>query len=140
MAGPFLRLALGLGEAGEIGAGGGSIARIDALGLLKVGPDSAGAAPGPACYGRGGTEATASRITNDYLASQRAGGHATSRPAQRDDGQDAIAGTIDDHHAVGSRCVDAIADGVSGQMRRWLGQWDLSQQGQILLIQHGQAR
>jgi N-methylhydantoinase A len=42
----------------EIGAGGGSIARIDALGLIKVGPDSAGALPGPACYGRGGTEPT----------------------------------------------------------------------------------
>ncbi len=40
----------------EIGAGGGSIARIDDLGLLKVGPDSAGAEPGPACYGRGGTQ------------------------------------------------------------------------------------
>ena len=38
----------------EIGAGGGSIARVDALGLLKVGPDSAGSDPGPACYGRGG--------------------------------------------------------------------------------------
>jgi N-methylhydantoinase A len=37
----------------EIGAGGGSIARIDARGLLQVGPDSAGAAPGPACYGLG---------------------------------------------------------------------------------------
>jgi len=42
----------------EIGAGGGSIATIDALGLLKVGPRSAGAAPGPACYGNGGTEPT----------------------------------------------------------------------------------
>ena len=42
----------------EIGAGGGSIARIDALGLLKVGPDSAGAEPGPVCYGNGGTEPT----------------------------------------------------------------------------------
>ena len=42
----------------EIGAGGGSIASIDALGLLKVGPESAGAAPGPACYQRGGTAAT----------------------------------------------------------------------------------
>ncbi len=42
----------------EIGAGGGSIARVDSLGLLKVGPDSAGADPGPACYGRGGTEPT----------------------------------------------------------------------------------
>lgn len=42
----------------EIGAGGGSIARVDALGLLKVGPNSAGADPGPACYGQGGTQAT----------------------------------------------------------------------------------
>ena len=42
----------------EIGAGGGSIARLDAMGLVKVGPQSAGAAPGPVCYGRGGTEPT----------------------------------------------------------------------------------
>ncbi len=42
----------------EIGAGGGSIAHIDSLGLLKVGPESAGAEPGPVCYGRGGTEPT----------------------------------------------------------------------------------
>ena len=42
-----------------IGAGGGSIARVDAGGLLRVGPQSAGAEPGPACYGRGGTQATA---------------------------------------------------------------------------------
>lgn len=42
----------------EIGAGGGSIARIDALGRIQVGPDSAGSVPGPASYGRGGTEPT----------------------------------------------------------------------------------
>jgi N-methylhydantoinase A len=42
----------------EIGAGGGSIARIDRFGLLKVGPDSAGAEPGPVCYSRGGREPT----------------------------------------------------------------------------------
>jgi N-methylhydantoinase A len=42
----------------EIGAGGGSIARVDELGLLKVGPDSSGAEPGPACYGQGGTMPT----------------------------------------------------------------------------------
>ena len=41
-----------------LGAGGGSIARVDGGGLLKVGPESAGADPGPACYGRGGREAT----------------------------------------------------------------------------------
>jgi len=39
----------------EIGAGGGSIARVDAMNRVTVGPDSAGSEPGPACYGRGGT-------------------------------------------------------------------------------------
>ena len=42
----------------EIGAGGGSIARVDAMGRIAVGPDSAGAEPGPACYGRGGARPT----------------------------------------------------------------------------------
>jgi len=42
----------------SIGAGGGSIAWIDSLGLLRVGPQSAGADPGPACYGKGGTRPT----------------------------------------------------------------------------------
>ena len=42
----------------EIGAGGGSIARIDTLGRIVVGPDSAGSEPGPVCYGRGGKEPT----------------------------------------------------------------------------------
>src|SRR5438034_136943 len=42
----------------EIGAGGGSLAGVDSMGLLRVGPQSAGADPGPACYGLGGTAAT----------------------------------------------------------------------------------
>jgi N-methylhydantoinase A len=42
----------------EIGAGGGSIASVDALGRIAVGPQSAGSEPGPVCYGRGGTEPT----------------------------------------------------------------------------------
>lgn len=41
-----------------IGSGGGSIARVDDSGMLRVGPESAGAVPGPACYGRGGTRPT----------------------------------------------------------------------------------
>lgn len=44
----------------EIGAGGGSIARVGTMGLIQVGPDSAGASPGPACYGLGGSEPTVS--------------------------------------------------------------------------------
>ncbi|MEJ5255498.1 MAG: hydantoinase/oxoprolinase family protein [Acidimicrobiales bacterium] len=51
-----------------IGAGGGSIARIDAGGALVVGPQSAGALPGPACYGRGGTEPT---VTDANLVAGR---------------------------------------------------------------------
>jgi N-methylhydantoinase A len=49
----------------SIGEGGGSIAWIDRLGVLKVGPESAGSRPGPACYGNGGTRAT---ITDAFVA------------------------------------------------------------------------
>jgi N-methylhydantoinase A len=51
-------LSLAMLDVRSIGAGGGSIAWIDSGGALKVGPLSAGAEPGPACYGRGGTEPT----------------------------------------------------------------------------------
>ena len=52
----------------EIGAGGGSIARIDRLDRITVGPDSAGSEPGPACYGRGGTNPT---VTDADVVMQR---------------------------------------------------------------------
>ena len=53
----------------EIGAGGGSIVSLDRGGLVKVGPESAGAVPGPVCYGRGGEEPTFtdSVLTLGYL-------------------------------------------------------------------------
>jgi N-methylhydantoinase A len=52
----------------EIGAGGGSIARVDAMGRINVGPDSAGSEPGPVSYGRGGTAPT---VTDADLALSR---------------------------------------------------------------------
>lgn len=58
MEGSGLPLRLSTVELIEIGAGGGSIARQDEIGLLKVGPDSAGSEPGPAAYGRGGVAPT----------------------------------------------------------------------------------
>jgi len=58
-------LSLPVVEVSAIGAGGGSIAWVDPYGILKVGPESAGAEPGPAAYGRGGRDAT---ITDCYLA------------------------------------------------------------------------
>jgi N-methylhydantoinase A len=58
-------------EINSIGAGGGSVAWLDAGGALRVGPRSAGAAPGPACYGHGGTEPT---ITDANLILRRIAG------------------------------------------------------------------
>jgi len=57
----------------SIGAGGGSIARVEPTGALKVGPRSAGATPGPACYGQGGTEPTVSdaNLLLGYLDAER---------------------------------------------------------------------
>jgi N-methylhydantoinase A len=55
----------------EIGAGGGSIGRVDAMGRITVGPDSCGAEPGPACYGRGGS---APAVTDANLALGRLDG------------------------------------------------------------------
>jgi N-methylhydantoinase A len=56
----------------EIGAGGGSIARVDRLGLIRVGPESAGSEPGPACYGLGGTAPTVTDadLLLGYLAAE----------------------------------------------------------------------
>jgi len=56
----------------EVGAGGGSIASIDDVGALKVGPQSSGAEPGPICYSRGGTEPT---ITDANVILGRIGAH-----------------------------------------------------------------
>ena len=67
-----------------LGAGGGSIARVDDGGILHVGPDSAGADPGPACYGRGGINPTVTdaSLTLGYLdADNFLGGRAALDPA-----------------------------------------------------------
>ncbi len=61
----------------EIGAGGGSLAHVDAMGRIGVGPESAGADPGPACYGRGGTHPAvtdANLVLGRYDALRFAGG------------------------------------------------------------------
>ena len=51
-------IALPMIDINTVSAGGGTLARVDRFGELEVGPQSAGAVPGPACYGRGGTEPT----------------------------------------------------------------------------------
>ena len=67
-----------------LGAGGGSIARVDEGGILHVGPDSAGAEPGPACYGKGGANPTvtdASLVLGYLDAANFLGGRASLDPA-----------------------------------------------------------
>lgn len=61
-----LPIAIPYVDVSSIGAGGGSLAQVDNVGLLRVGPDSAGSVPGPAAYGRGGTQAT---LTDAFLVS-----------------------------------------------------------------------
>src|SRR5204863_6890192 len=70
-------LALPMVDVHTVGAGGGSVAWLDAGGALRVGPRSAGAVPGPACYGRGGTEPTvtdANVVLGRIVADRFAGG------------------------------------------------------------------
>lgn len=75
--GSGLPLRIPVVEMVEIGAGGGSVARVDTLGRIAVGPDSAGADPGPACYGRGGDRPTvtdANLLLGRYDPDRFAGG------------------------------------------------------------------
>ena len=87
-----------------VGAGGGSIARVDASGLIHVGPESAGARPGPVCYGRGGTEPT---ITDANLVLGRLDPNrllAVDHPVTVEDVIDIFAGKIGGPTGLGRRC------------------------------------
>jgi N-methylhydantoinase A len=104
----------------EIGAGGGSIARVDRMGLLKVGPDSAGADPGPACYNLGGRQPTVTdadlllgyldgefflggRMRLDHTAAERAVSEHVARPL----GLDATAAAWGIHRVVNENMAAA---------------------------------
>ena len=102
-----------------IGAGGGSIARVDPAGGLKVGPESAGAEPGPACYDRGGNAPTvtdASVVLGYLCAENFAGGlsldpgaaHRAIGTLARDLGID----PADAAHGVHTVCNEAMAEAV----------------------------
>ncbi|MGH8264395.1 MAG: hydantoinase/oxoprolinase family protein [Steroidobacteraceae bacterium] len=122
MKGSGLPLRIPVIEMVEIGAGGGSIAAVDALGRLKVGPESAGSAPGPACYGRGGTQPTvtdanvclgridaqrfaAGRLPLDRAAGVAAIDGAIGRPLKLPTGQAAlgIAEVVDENMTAAAR-------------------------------------
>jgi N-methylhydantoinase A len=91
-----------------VGAGGGSIARVDAGGALRVGPESAGAIPGPACYGRGGEQPT---VTDANLLLGRL-------PARLPDGLELDADAA--RTALGALDPAAVVEIVNAEMMRAL--------------------
>jgi N-methylhydantoinase A len=93
-----------------VGAGGGSIAWLDVDGSLQVGPRSAGARPGPACYGHGGTEATvtdANVVLGRIAATRRLGGSITIAPDRAHAAVSALAARL-----AGGMAVPALAEGI----------------------------
>ena len=114
------RIALPSLDIVTLGAGGGSIGKLDRSGLLAVGPESAGAVPGPACYGQGGTAATvtdANLVLGYFDAANFLGGRRTADPEAA---TDAIARLAADlgvsvaeaaggiHRLVNSRMADGV--------------------------------
>jgi N-methylhydantoinase A len=105
-----------------IGAGGGSIAAIDAAGMLRVGPESAGARPGPICYARGGTEPT---ITDANLVLGRLNPErllGVDKPVTLDHVRDAIADKVGRHLGLDAEAAAAAIlrianDRMAGAMR-----------------------
>lgn len=91
----------------SIGAGGGSIAKVDAGGLLRVGPESAGSQPGPACYGRGGEQATVTdaALVLGMLAYGELAGGVRVDPGRAEAALKPLAAEL-------SLEVDAVAEGV----------------------------
>ena len=90
------------------GAGGGSIARVDSAGLLRVGPESAGAQPGPVCYGRGGSQPT---VTDANLILGHIDVAGFAGVAEHSDGRQQAAAAIDESvgRPLGLDTVDAAA-------------------------------
>ncbi len=117
------RIALPMVAVHTIGAGGGSIVSVDGRGLLQVGPESAGATPGPVCYGRGGVRPTVTDadLLIGYLSAERFWGgrlrldEDAAREAFRRDlaeplGMDVAQAAYGAHQVVNANMVDAIRE------------------------------
>jgi N-methylhydantoinase A/oxoprolinase/acetone carboxylase beta subunit/N-methylhydantoinase B/oxoprolinase/acetone carboxylase alpha subunit len=105
-----------------IGAGGGSIARVDDGGLLRVGPGSAAAVPGPACYGLGGTEATvtdANLVLGRLAPGSLLGGRLQLDPTLAQAALERLGATIGLDAAEAARAVLEVAvEGMASTIRR----------------------
>jgi len=103
-------------DVNTVGAGGGSIARVQLSGSLQVGPESAGADPGPACYGQGGEEPTvtdANVVLGRIPSNVQLGG---SMELDRDAARDAIQTVADERDSTLEEAAQAILDIVNENM------------------------
>ena len=118
-----------------VGAGGGSIAWVDSGGALRIGPRSAGAEPGPACYGKGGTEPTVTdaNLVLGYVGADTSLGGDLSLDAAAARALDIVLVT---RHVDGKRRVTAVGDFADGDESGWTELWsrgggDLSLDGRL---------
>jgi len=105
------KIALNSLDIASIGAGGGSIARVDAGGILHVGPESAGAVPGPACYGQGGTEPTVTdaNLVLGYLDPENfLGGERRLDPGFAERAVDKVAGALGIDRLAAARGIHRV--------------------------------
>jgi N-methylhydantoinase A len=128
----------------EIGAGGGSLAAVDALGRVQVGPESAGSEPGPACYGRGGERPA---VTDGDLVLGRidpeafAGGRLTldvaaaSRALEDHVGQPSGTNALQAAHAVS----EVVSENMAAAARAHLSEWGRGVEGRVLIAFGGAA-
>jgi len=106
-------IALSSLDINSIGAGGGSIARVDAGGILHVGPESAGAVPGPACYGLGGSAATVTdaNLVLGYLdPASFLGGRRPLDRAVAETAVDAIAAALEVDRMTAARGIHRVVN------------------------------
>jgi N-methylhydantoinase A/oxoprolinase/acetone carboxylase beta subunit len=142
-AGSGLPVAVPVYDLLEIGAGGGSIARVDTLGLIQVGPHSAGASPGPVCYGLGGREPTVTDadLMLGYLgANSFLGG---DMPLDREAAETAIAKTLAEPtklsvERVASGIFDIVNETMSSAARQYVAEKGLAP-SELTLVAFGGA-
>ncbi len=128
----------------EIGAGGGSIASIDAMRRVQVGPESAGSEPGPACYGRGGRRATvtdADVILGKLTPELFGGGKlrldvvSAREVVQQQVAQPLDLGLLDGAHAI----AEIVEENMASAARAHAGEWGKDVQGRCMIAFGGAA-
>lgn len=140
--GSGLPLRIPVVEMVEIGAGGGSIAGRDVTGRLCVGPRSAGSEPGPACYGRGGTEPTvtdADLLLGRIDAENFAGGNIRLDVAGARRAADALAGASGDGDTIALGISEMVDETMASAARVHTMEQGMSLEGRVMIVSGGAA-